>query len=90
MNHNIEDLIESKIDNIIKEKNIYHVGKVVRINSFVIEATGLEDAFFFEKVFIGNEENIGYVDKIEENKVIIALVKTNGQIKVGDLIKTTG
>lgn len=90
MNNNIEDLIESKIDSIVKENNIYHVGKVVRINSFVIEATGLEDAFFFEKVFIGDEENVGYVDKIEENKVIIALVKTNGNIKIGDSIKTTG
>ena len=90
MNNNIDDLIESKIDSIVNEKNIYHVGKVVRINAFVVEATGLDDAFFFEKVFIGDQENIGYVDKIEENKVIIALVKTNGNIKIGDLIKTSG
>ena len=72
MNSNIEDLIESKIDNIVKENNIYHKGKVVRINSFVVEATGLDDAFFFEKVYIGDENNIGYVDKIAENKVYIA------------------
>ena len=90
MNSNIEDLIESKIDNIVKENNIYHKGKVVRINSFVVEATGLDDAFFFEKVYIGDENNIGYVDKIAENKVYIALVKTNGNIKIGDPIKTTG
>ncbi len=90
MNNNIDDLIESKIDSIVNEKNIYHVGKVVRINEFVVEATGLDDAFFFEKVFIGDQENVGYVDKIEENKVTIALVKTNGNIKIGDLIKTSG
>ena len=90
MNSNIEDLIESKIDNIVKENNIYHKGKVVRINSFVVEATGLDDAFFFEKVYIGDENNIGYVDKIAENKVYIALVKTDGNIKIGDPIKTTG
>lgn len=90
MNSNIEDLIESKIENIVKENNIYHKGKVVRINSFVVEATGLDDAFFFEKVYIGNENNIGYVDKIAENKVYIALVKTDGNIKIGDPIKTTG
>lgn len=90
MNSNIEDLIESKIDNIVKENNIYHKGKVVRINSFVVEATGLDDAFFFEKVYIGDENNIGYVDKISENKVYIALVKTDGNIKIGDSIKTTG
>ena len=90
MNGNIDDLIESKIDNIISKNNIYHVGKVVRINSFIVEAAGLDDAFFFEKVFIGDENNIGYVDKIEENKVVIALVKTDGNIKIGDSIKTTG
>lgn len=90
MNNNIDDLIESKIDSIVNEKNIYHVGKVVRINEFVVEATGLDDAFFFEKVFIGDQENVGYVDKIEENKVTIALVKTNGNIKIGNLIKTSG
>ena len=28
--------------------------------------------------------------KIEENRVYIALVKTNGNIKIGDTIKTTG
>ena len=90
MNNNTEDFIDSKIESIIKENNIYHVGKVIRINSFIIEATGLEDAFFFEKVYVGDENNIGYVDKIEENKVFIALVKTNGNIKIGDSIKTTG
>ena len=90
MNNNTEDFIDSKIDSIIKENNIYHVGKVIRINSFIIEATGLEDAFFFEKVYVGDENNIGYVDKIEENKVFIALVRTDGNIKIGDSIKTTG
>ena len=90
MNNNTEDFIDSKIESIIKENNIYHVGKVIRINSFIIEATGLEDAFFFEKVYVGDENNIGYVDKIEENKVFIALVRTNGNIKIGDSIKTTG
>ena len=90
MNNNTEDFIESRIENIIKENNIYHVGKVVRINSFIIEATGLEDAFFFEKVYVGNENNIGYVDKIDENRVFIALVRTDGNIKIGDAIKTTG
>ncbi len=90
MKNNIEDLIDSKIESIINKNNIYHVGKVVRINEFVIEATGLDDAFFFEKVYIGTEQNIGYVDKIEESKVYIALVKTDGKIAIGDAITTTG
>ncbi len=90
MKNNIEDLIDSKIESIITKNNIYHEGKVVRINEFVIEATGLDDAFFFEKVYIGTENNIGYIDKIEESKVYIALVKTDGKIAIGDSITTTG
>ena len=90
MKNNIEDLIDSKIESIINKNNIYHIGKVVRINEFVIEATGLDDAFFFEKVYIGTEKNVGYVDKIEESKVYIALVKTDGTIAIGDPITTTG
>lgn len=90
MKNNIEDLIDSKIESIINKNNIYHIGKVVRINEFVIEATGLDDAFFFEKVIIGNDNNVGYVDRIEESKVYIALVKTDGKIAIGDPITTTG
>ena len=87
---NINEEIQKKIDYIAKQNNIYHSGKVVKINSFIIEVTGLDDAFYFEKVIIGDENNIGYVDKIMENKVIISLVKTNNLIKIGDLVTTTG
>ena len=90
MNGNTDNLIDKKIDDIIKKNNIFYTGKVIKINNFIIEATGLEEVFYFEKVFINDEENIGYVDKIEENKVVIALVKTNGQIKIGDTITSTG
>ena len=70
--------------------SIYHIGKVVKINNYIIEATGLEDVFFFEKVYIKDESNIGYVDKIEEDKVVIALVKTNGDIRINDPITASG
>jgi len=89
MQENINDIISKKIDYIANRNNIYHSGKVIKINCFIIEVSGLEDAFYFEKVYIGNEENIGYVDKIEENKTIISLVKTNGKIRIGDSVITT-
>ena len=90
MDGNIDNIIDKKIDDIVKKNNIYHIGKVVKINNYIIEASGLDDVFFFEKVYIGNEENVGYVDKIEEDKVVIALVKTNGQIRVNDPITASG
>ncbi len=89
MQDSVNDIISRKIDYIANQNNIYHSGKVIKLNEFIVEVTGLEDVFYFEKVFIGNEENIGYVDKIEENKVIISLVRTNGQIAVGDSVIAT-
>ena len=67
MNGNTNNLIDKKIDDIINHNNLFHTGKVIKINNFIIEATGLEEVFYFEKVIIGDENNIGYVDKIEEN-----------------------
>ena len=90
MQNNINDIISKKIDNIVKNNNIFHAGKVTKINDFIIEATGLEDAFYFEKVYINNEDNIGYVERIEENKVVISLIKNNGDFSIGDFIITTG
>lgn len=90
MDGNIDNIIDKKIDDIVKKNNIYHIGKVVKINNYIIEATGLEDVFFFEKVYIKDESNIGYVDKIEEDKVVIALVKTTGDIRINDPITASG
>lgn len=90
MDGNIDNIIDKKIDDIVKKNNIYHIGKVVKINNYIIEATGLEDVFFFEKIYIKDESNIGYVDKIEEDKVVIALVKTNGDIRINDPITASG
>ena len=90
MNGNISNVIDKKIEGIIQRNNIFHLGKVTKVTDYIIEASGLDDAFFFEKVFICSEENIGYVEKIDENKVYISLVKTNGQINIGSEITETG
>ncbi len=90
MNGNSESQISKKLDDIIQGKNLYSTGKVVRVNEFIIEVTGIGEVSYFEKVMINNEENIGYVDKISSNSVTIALVKTNNEIKVGDLAIATG
>lgn len=90
MDGNIEDIINKKIDNIVNNNNIYHVGKITKVNDFIVEVSGLDNCFYFEKVHIGENKSVGYVDKIEENKVVIALVKINGKIKIGDTVTTTG
>ncbi len=90
MDGNVNSVIDKKIDDIVKKNNIFHLGKVTKINNYIIEASGLDDAFFFEKVIIGSENNIGYVEKIDESKVYISLVKTDGKITVGMSITSTG
>ena len=90
MSDRVNEKIAKKIDDIVKSKNIYYSGQVIRINNFIIEARGLDDAFYFEKVYINNEKNIGYVDKIEADRVFISLIKTDGNILIGDEVITTG
>lgn len=90
MDGNVDNIIDKKIDDIVKRNNIFHLGKVTKINNYIIEASGLDNAFFFEKVIIGSEENIGYIEKIDESKVYISLVKTDGKITVGTPITSTG
>ena len=90
MGDRVNEKITKKIDDIVKSKNIYYSGQVIRINNFIVEARGLDDAFYFEKVYINNEKNIGYVDKIETDRIFISLIKTDGSIKIGDEVITTG
>ena len=90
MHSNIDDIISKKIDNIVNNNNIHHVGKITKINYFNLEAIGLDDAFYFEKVYVGSENNIGFVDNIEIDKVTISLIKTDGKINIGSEVMTTG
>ena len=61
MDGNVSNVIDKKIDDIVKKNNIFHLGKVTKINNYIIEASGLDDAFLFEKVIICSEDNIGYI-----------------------------
>ena len=88
MDGNVSNVIDKRIDDIVKRNNIFHVGKVTKINNYIIEASGLDDAFFFEKVIIGSEENIGYIEKIDESKLEavvdeVNLIKTFSQNLLG-------
>ena len=89
MEGNLETIIDKKIDDIVNKNNLYHEGLVTKVNDYIIEASGLDDCFYFEKVYIGENQSIGFVDKIEESKVIISIVKLNGKIHIGDKITCT-
>lgn len=85
----IDNLISTKVKKIKEEKNIFDSGKVIKVQDYIIEAYGLENVAFFEKVIILGK-GMGYVNEIKENSVMIAIVKENEPIQIGDTVNATG
>lgn len=86
--HYVDSLIEQKMSDIKKSKNIYGVGKVTKVKDFIIEVVGLESASFYEKINIANKA-IGYVTKLESNHAIIAVLTQTDKIAIGDEVYQT-
>ena len=85
----INNLVNEKIKKIKEEKNIFDSGKVIRVKDYILEASGLENVSFFEKVNILGK-GMGYVNGIYETYVTIALLKENEKVEIGDTVNTTG
>lgn len=80
----LNDLNES-IDNIKNNNNVYTVGKVIKVDEYIIEVSGLNDVSFYEKVNIDDKAN-GYVFGIYPDRVIVALVNIFDVVKPGDIV----
>lgn len=80
----LNDLNES-IDNIKNNNNVYTSGKVIKVNEYIIEVSGLNDVSFYEKVNVDDKAN-GYVFGIYSDRVIVALVNVFDVIKPGDIV----
>ena len=85
----MDDILTSNlndtVDSIKNNNNVYNTGKVITVNDYNIEVTGLNDVSFYEEVNIG-EKASGYVFGIYPDRVIVALVKINEEIKPGDMV----
>lgn len=85
----MDDILTSNlndtVDSIKNNNNVYNTGKVIKVNDYNIEVTGLNDVSFYEEVNIG-EKTSGYVFGIYPDRVIVALVKINEEIKPGDMV----
>ncbi len=77
--------LNETVDNIKNNDNIYNTGKVIKVNDYNIEVTGLNDVSFYEEVNIDDKAS-GYVFGIYADRVIVALVKINSEIKPGDMV----
>ncbi|MDR2420717.1 MAG: F0F1 ATP synthase subunit alpha [Oscillospiraceae bacterium] len=89
MSDRIGELINSRIDAIKAGQSIYSVGKVTRVANYILEVAGLEDVFYFERVYIGNKGE-GYVSHIGRSSVTVELVKRAASIYVGDEVTSSG
>ena len=77
--------LNETVDSIKNNDNIYNTGKVIKVNDYNIEVTGLNDVAFYEEVNVSDKAT-GYVFGIYADRVIIALVKINEEIKPGDMV----
>ena len=89
MSTHIENLVNKKREKIKNKENVFDSGKVINVKDYIIEVTGLENVGFFEKVIIW-EKGMGYINQIKEHSVVVAVVKQNEPIQVGDIVNATG
>ena len=77
--------LKDTVDSIKNNNNVYTTGKVVKVNDYNIEVTGLNDVTFYEEVNVDDKAS-GYVFGIYSDRVIVALVNINEEIKPGDMV----
>lgn len=89
MNDTIEKKVKKVKEKIEKNENIYSVGHVINVHSYIIEVSGLNDVSFYEAVNVNNKAS-GYVFGIYYDKVVIALTSITEPIQVGDEVSALG
>lgn len=89
MEKSINSVIEQRIADIKAGKSNYSVGRVSLVREYIVEATGLENVAYFERVLIGDYAE-GYVDAVRQDCVVIAITKMEHGIKVGERVVATG
>ena len=77
--------LNETITNIKNNDNIYSTGRVIKVNDYNVEVTGLNDVSFYEEINIGDKAS-GYVFGIYPDRVIVALVKINETVLPGDMV----
>lgn len=83
MNETIEKKVKKVKQKIEKNENVYSTGRVIRVSSYIVEISGLNDIAFYEAVNISDKAS-GYVFGIYYDKVVVALTTINEPIMIGD------
>ena len=77
--------LNEALDSIKNNENVYNTGKVIKVNDYNVEVTGLNEVSFYEEVNIDDKAS-GYVFGIYSDRVIVSLVKITGEIEPGDIV----
>ena len=80
--------LEEKMKAIEDGKNVYETGTVVKVLDYMIEVRGLPNVSYMERVEVQNK-GYGYVNKIMPNSVMVAMMKIDTAIYVGDIVTST-
>jgi len=71
MNNEVGANVDKTIEEIKENQNIYSTGRVIKVNKYNIEVSGLNDVSFYEAINVNNKAS-GYVMGIFPNKVIVS------------------
>jgi F-type H+-transporting ATPase subunit alpha len=89
MSETIRDIVNGKIAAARSGRNVRGMGKITKVNNYILEAGGLDDAGYFERALIGDKAE-GYISRIERTRVTIELVKRRAPVYVGDEVVASG
>ena len=81
----MNDNVDRVIQDIESNKNIYATGRVIRVNKYNIEVSGLNDVSFYEAIDVAGKAR-GYVMGIYPSKVIVSLIHVDEEVVPGDLV----
>ena len=94
MGNYIDDIILTKKEKIKNKKNVYEVGKVTSVQTYLLEVSGINNAGFFDKIIIQRKKEgviaEGYVDKINKDSLIVALTRKDEDVMIDDEAISTG
>ena len=90
----INKIVDDKVSLIKEGGNVREVGRVRKVQTYMVEVSGMQNAAFFDKVIIERpgkgEVAEGYVDRVERNGVMVALTNKYEELLIGDEAVGTG
>ncbi len=94
MNNYVDELVRQKLRDIEQGGNVYEMGRLRRVRSYIVEVGGLENASYFDRVTIDSpglgQVGEGYVERVGRDSITVALTRRYGRMLVGDEAVGTG